>query len=406
MVSNVLMPQLGESIAEGTIVRWKKKVGDAIDRDEPLFEISTDKVDAEIPSPTAGVLVEIRVQAGETVPVDSVVAVVDQIQDGKMPVAGEPPSAGAMSLSAVPAVDVPTPTRDRSARQVGVSPLVRKLVREHQVDLGSIKGTGVGGRVTKADVLDYMKRTRTAEASAQATGEVPSVEARRVEPMSVMRRRIADHMVRSRRTSAHAHTVFDVDFSRVTQLRAEKAVAYKQAGTKLTYLTFIAKAVIDAISQMPIINASVDKTGEHVVYKRDVNLGVAIALDWGLVVPVIHRAAELSLPDLSAAFIELSSRARAKQLRPEDVQDGTFTITNPGVFGSIFGMPIINQPQAAILCVGAIEKRPVVVDDAIVTRHHGYLTLGFDHRLLDGAMADRFMSIVKSGLEEFNASLL
>ena len=408
MASNVLMPQLGESIAEGTIVRWNKNVGDAIDRDEPLFEISTDKVDAEIPSPTAGVLAEIRVHVGETVPVDSVVAVIAQDQDAQTPAAGEPASVGSTPSVAVPAADALAPTQARSGRRAGVSPLVRKLAREHRVDVAAIAGTGAGGRVTKADVLEYVERTRTAGAGVgpPPAGEVAVAETTRVEPMSVMRRRIADHMVRSRRTSAHVHTVFDVDFSRVAQLRAEKAAAYEQAGTKLTYLTFIAKAVIDAIGQMPVINASVDETGDQVVHKRDVNLGVAVALDWGLVVPVIRRAAERSLTELSAAFIDLASRARAKQLRPEDVQGGTFTITNPGVFGSIFGMPIINQPQAAILCVGAIEKRPVVVDDAIVARPRCYLTLGFDHRLIDGAVADRFMSIVKAGLEEFDASVL
>ena len=393
MATKVLMPQLGESIAEGTIVRWNKRVGDTVDRDEPLFEISTDKVDAEIPSPAAGVLAEIRVPEGETVPIESVVAVIgsvgEKVQEAP---SGEPLSSPAPGPP-MAASSAPIP-QNREGRAVRTSPVVRKLVLEHDVDLAAVAGTGSGGRVTKSDVLAYVAGRPASVASAEG----------RVEPLSVMRRTIAERMVASRRTAAHVHTVFDVDFQRVSELRTAARERYTKAGVSLTYLAFIAKAVTDALAEVPIVNASLD--GERVVYGPHVNLGVAVALEWGLIVPVVKRAGEKSLRELSREIGDLAERARAKRLKPDDVEGGTFTITNPGAFGSIFGLPIINQPQVAILCVGAIEKRPVVVDDTVVARSRAYLTLGFDHRLIDGAVADQFMSKVKRGLEAFDEGLL
>ena len=398
MPTNVLMPQMGESIAEGTIVRWIKKVGETVDRDEPLFEISTDKVDAEIPSPAGGVLVKIRAQVGETVPVDSVVAVIgaegervvpapaegDTVEDGGGVFAfGSPgPAPGA-----VPGAS--TPRRG--------SPVVRKLAAEHDVDLDAIVGTGGGGRVTKADVLTHIagRGGSSTDPVARPEAALTAGPLRQVEPMSAMRRRIAEHMVRSRRTSAHVHTVFEVDFSGIAALRAVRSASGGAPG----YLSYMAKAVAEALVAMPVVNASVD--GDNVVYHEQVNLGIAVALDWGLIVPVIKQAERLSVDELDAAIIDLATRARSKQLSPDDIDGGTFTLTNPGSFGSVFGMPIINQPQSAILCVGAIEQRPVVVDDTVVARLRAFLTLGFDHRLIDGAVGDRFLARVKDTIERF-----
>ena len=393
MPTKVLMPQLGESIAEGTIVRWNKEVGDVVDRDEPLFEISTDKVDAEIPSPAAGVVADIKVSEGETVPVDSVVAVIahpgEEVSETSRPTTEEAPEASSSGTARPEASSlVGQPTGDQPRTRL--SPAVRKIAREHNLDLSTIRGTGSDGRVTKADVLRQI--------------ESASTSVTRVEPMTVMRQRIAEHMVTSRRTSAHVHTVFEVDFGHVAQLRDSRKADYERAGAKLTYLAFIAKAVIDALSDVPVVNASLE--GENIVYKRDVNLGIAVALDGGLIVPVIKRAQEANLLELGHTIGELADRARAKRLVPGDVEGGTFTVTNPGVFGSIVGMPIINQPQLAILCVGAVEKRPVVLDDSVVIRPRAYLTLGFDHRVIDGAVADQFMSIVKRRIEQFDISLL
>ena len=398
MPTNVLMPQMGESITEGTIVRWIKKVGETVDRDEPLFEISTDKIDAEIPSPAGGVLAEICAQVGETVPVNSVVAVVGAEGETVVPAPAEGGTVesgdGAVALGAPgpPPVAVPGASTPRRG-----SPVVRKLAAEHDVDLAAIVGTGGGGRVTKADVL-----THIAGRGGSSTDPVARPEAARtagppgrVEPMSAMRRRIAEHMVRSRRTSAHVHTVFEVDFSGIAALRAARSGSGGAPG----YLSYMAKAVAEALLAMPVVNASVD--GDNVVYHEQVNLGIAVALDWGLIVPVIKQAERLSVDELDAAIIDLATRARSKQLLPDDVDGGTFTLTNPGGLGSLFGMPIINQPQSAILCVGAIEKRPVVVDDAVVARLRAFLTLGFDHRVIDGAVADRFLARVKDRLESF-----
>ncbi|MGE5245564.1 MAG: dihydrolipoamide acetyltransferase family protein [Betaproteobacteria bacterium] len=445
MATEVVMPQMGESIAEGTIVRWIKKVGDNVDRDEPLFEISTDKVDAEIPSPAAGVVTEIRVKEGETVPVNSIVALIGAAGEAvAAPAAPAPPPAAAPPTPA-PAPEVrgaatptprigppaPTPppqerkppagaapperpsTTEEAIRQRS-SPLVRKIAKEHDVDISQIQGSGIAGRVTKDDILGFIGRAGqagpagAAAPAGTAAPKGPAVEmptfkpgaSDQVVPMSVMRRKIAEHMVASRRTSAHVHSVFQVNFGRVDEIRRTKKADYERAGSKLTYMSFIVKATVDALRAVPIVNASLD--GENVVYHRNINIGVAVALDWGLIVPVVKNADEKNLLGLSRAVADLASRARSKQLKPEEVQGGTFTITNPGVFGAEFGMPIINQPQLAILGVGAVEKRVVVIDDAIAIRPMAYLTLGYDHRLIDGAVADQFMSHVKKSLENWD----
>ena len=422
MSTNVVMPQMGESIAEGTIVRWIKKVGETVDRDEPLFEISTDKVDAEIPSPAAGVLSEIRAREGETVAVNSVVATIgDTVADTATagPAAGpgktgdtEPPRPDAARTDAAapdhltaPAATAPAPGGADASRRARSSPLVRRIAREHDVDIAAIPGSGIGGRVTKHDILRFIEDGPPPSRSAPPTGHAPVFrpgEPVEIVPMGVMRKKIAEHMVLSRRTSAHVHSVFEVNFARVAALREEKKAAYARDGVKLTFLSFIAKAVVGGLRAFPLLNASLD--GDNIVYKKDINLGVAVALDWGLIVPVVSNADDRSLLGLSRDIADLAARARSKQLKPEDVHGGTFTITNPGIFGAQFGMPIINQPQLAILGIGAIEKRAVVVDDAIGIRPMAYLTLGYDHRLIDGAVADQFMAHVKDTIETFDAA--
>ena len=402
MATHVLMPQLGESIAEGTIVRWNKRVGERVDRDEPLFEVSTDKVDAEVPAPAGGILTAVRAQAGETVPVDSIVATIGA--PGEAPSgAGGTPDAAEPETPARPAPVRPPADGEGPGR---VSPVVRKLAREHGVDPADVAGTGAGGRVTKADLLRHVASTPPAKGADAA----PRTAGRRVEPLSAMRRGIAEHMLRSRRTSAHVHTVFDVDFSRVAALREAHRDAYARRGLRLTFLAFVAKAAVDALADVPLLNASLTSDGTGVIRAPGVHLGIAVALDddEGLVVPVIRDAGGKSVPELSAAIADLAVRARSKRLAPEEAQGGTFTITNPGAFGSLFGMPIINQPQVAILCLGAVERRPAVVDDAgtIAAQPRACLTLGFDHRLIDGAVADRFMSRIKSGLERFDGGAL
>jgi 2-oxoglutarate dehydrogenase E2 component (dihydrolipoamide succinyltransferase) len=418
MPTNVLMPQMGESIAEGTIVRWVKKVGDRVDRDEPLFEISTDKVDAEIPAPAAGVLTEIRAKEGETVAVNHVVAV---IGDAAAAAAAETAPAPAPAASPTPAPAAsPAPAKEAAAppappppaqempsaeelRRQKSSPVVRKIAAEHGVDIAQIEGSGAGGRVTKQDILGYME-TKPAAAAPPPSPPVPRMARDEVVPMTVMRRKIAEHMIASRRTSAHVHSVFEIDFSRVAKLRAAKKAEYERAGAKLSYLPFIVKAVVDGLRAVPVVNTSID--GTNIIYHKDINIGIAVALDWGLIVPVVRQADELSVLGLSRAMQDLADRARSKHLKPEEVQGGTFTITNPGVFGALLGMAVINQPQVAILGVGAIEKRVVVVDDAIAIRPMAYLTLGYDHRLIDGAVADQFMSVVKKQIETFDPAAL
>ncbi len=433
MASDVLMPQMGESIAEGTIVRWIKKVGDTVDRDEPLFEISTDKVDAEIPSPAAGVLTTIIAHEGETVPVNSVVAIIaaagtqPAVSSPAAPAHAVPPPApkaqgdGAPTTEAAPApapvaaepepaaAAAPVPSSAEERLRQKSSPLVRRIAQEHQVDIGQLQGTGVSGRVTKSDILTYIEKggaapATAATASAPASGHTPATGAGlagQTVPLSVMRRKIAEHMVLSKRTSAHVHTVFEVNYSRIDQIRKAKKAEYETNGAKLTYLSFIVKAVVEALRQVPVMNASLDASN-NVAYHRQINVGIAVALDWGLIVPVIKAADEKSLLGISKAIGDLADRARAKQLKPDDVQGGTFTVTNPGGIGAQFGLPIINQPQVGILGVGAIEKRAVVIDDAIGIRLMGYLSLAIDHRVVDGAVGDHFMALIKHQLENWD----
>ena len=467
-MADVIMPQMGESIAEGTVTKWLKNVGDRVERDEPLFEISTDKVDAEIPSPAAGVLKEIRVAPGTTVPINTVVAIVaaeaGAAVAAPLPVAPPapapppaapppppaapapplPPAAPAPAPPAPPAVQFqiegegpppvppgPAPEMPRpemtadELRLTRSSPVVRKIAAEHQVDIRTVPGTGIGGRVTKQDILGHIGYAEPGAAvaatpvpaapppAAVAPPPPPAVPpspatpgGARVEvvPMSPIRRKTAEHMVLSRRTSAHVSTVFEIDMTRVDQLRQKHKAPFEERGVRLTYTPFVLKAVVDALKAFPVLNASID--GDNVVYRKDVNLGVAVALDWGLIVPVIHDADEKNVLGLARAAHDLAERARAKKLKVEEVQGGTFTVTNPGVFGSLFGTPIINQPQVAILDIGTIEKRPVVRDDAIAIRTMCYIALTFDHRLVDGADADRFMAYVKKTLQEFDEAAL
>ncbi len=423
MASDVLMPQMGESIAEGTIVRWIKKVGDTVDRDEPLFEISTDKVDAEIPSPAAGVLLEINVKEGETVAVNSVVAKIGAAGEkaSPAPAAATPPPAGGTAATeparaaAAAATGTPAPSNGGGAltkeelRRQKSSPLVRRIAAEHNIDIRSLSGTGISGRVTKKDILGYIESgARPSPAPGAPPRPAPSPatpafgpgERVAIVPMSVMRKKIAEHMVLSAHTSPHVYSVYEVDFHRISKLRAARKGEYERLGANLTFTAFIAKAAIDALRQHPIVNSSVD--GDNIVYKKDINLGIAVALDAGLIVPVIRNADERNLLGLARAINDLSSRARSKQLKPDEVQGGTFTITNPGIFGAVYGLPLINQPQAAILGVGSIEKRAVVVDDAIAIRPTCHLTLGYDHRIIDGADAGRFLAYLKERLENFD----
>jgi 2-oxoglutarate dehydrogenase E2 component (dihydrolipoamide succinyltransferase) len=430
---------MGESIAEGTIVRWIKKVGESVDRDEPLFEITTDKVDAEIPAPAAGVLTEIKVKEGETVAVNTVVGTIGQPGEES---AGPPPTTAAEPVAVAVSTREPA-ERKRTAtgqappepstrespgevRRRRSSPLVRRIARDNNLDITQIRGSGIGGRVTKHDILEYLARpeasgdrdqrnqkraeigsripepgSRPAAITEVGPPAAPASDRFEVRPLSPMRKRIAEHMLLSRRTSAHVHSVFHVDFTLVDRIRRENKEEYGRLGARLTYMAFIAKAVIDAIRRHPIINASIE--GDNVVYKKDVNLGIAVGLEEGLIVPVISHADEKNLLGLSRAIADVADRARSKQLKPDEVHGGTFTITNPGQFGAQFGMPIINQPQVAILGVGTVEKRPVVIDEAIAIRTMAYLTLGYDHRLVDGAAADRFMSDVRKHIEEFDA---
>jgi 2-oxoglutarate dehydrogenase E2 component (dihydrolipoamide succinyltransferase) len=412
MATNVVMPQMGESIAEGTIVRWIKKVGDNVDRDEPLFEISTDKVDAEIPSPGAGVLTEIKVKEGETVAVNSVVAVIGAA--GEQPVAAaasalasrpsEMPEAAAGQPEVAPAVAAiasEAASVDELRRQKS-SPLVRRIAAEHQIDIRQINGTGISGRVTKHDILGFIK-AGPASLPAAGKGHVPAFKSgERVEivPMTIMRRKIAEHMVMSAHTSPHVYSVYEVDFHRLAQLRDKRKAEYERNGAKLSYTALIVKVTVDAIRAFPFTNASID--GDNIVYKKDINLGIAVALDQGLIVPVIRNADEKNLLGLSRTIDDLATRARSKKLNPEEVQGGTFTVTNPGIFGAVYGLPLINQPQVAILGVGAIQKRAVVVNDAIAIHPTCHLSLGYDHRLIDGADAGRFLAWIKERLENFD----
>lgn len=437
MAHDVIMPQMGESIAEGTITTWLKEIGERVERDEPLFEMSTDKVDAEIPSPVAGTLLEIKVQPGETVPINTVVAIIGE--EGESVAAGnggeaapqEAEAAPAPAAAQQPAAAATTPAPQAASveerRRTKSSPVVRKIAAKHNIDITQLEGSGIGGRVTKQDILAHIEGGGAAQpaaaqaapaaprpaaaaapaASVQGPVEIPEMyrpkvyEGDRLEDMTKMRSLIAEHMVLSRRVSAHVQTVWEVDFERVAQLRKQyKKLWQERHGVNLTFTSFAMKATVDALKAYPMLNASL--ADKQIIYHRDVNLGMAVALDWGLIVPVIKGANELNLLGLTRRLQDLGTRAREKKLKPDEVADGTFTITNPGVFGNLFGLPVINQPQVAILGMGGIEKRPVVVNDAIAIRTRAYLSLSFDHRLVDGAVADQFMARVKKGIEEFD----
>jgi 2-oxoglutarate dehydrogenase E2 component (dihydrolipoamide succinyltransferase) len=411
MAIDVVMPQMGESIAEGTVVRWIKKPGDKVDRDEPLLEISTDKVDAEIPSPAAGTLSEVLVKEGQTVAVNSVVArIAGEGESAKPAPAPAPKPAPAPEPPKTTAPAAPSATENRppatekvasleERRRTKSSPLVRKIAAENNVDIAQVQGSGVSGRVTKNDILGYIQQPATTPQAPRQ--EFKSGESIRLEPLSVMRKRIAQHMVMSKQTSAHVTTVFEIDFTNIEKLRQQYKNDYASRGAKLTYLPFIVQAIIAGLRDFPIINASMDEN--NIIYHRDYNIGIAVALEWGLIVPVVKNADEKNILGLAKTINELGERARNKKLSPDDVQNGTFTITNPGVYGGLFGTPIINQPQVAILGVGGVKKRPVVVEtddgDFIAIRSMGILSLTFDHRLIDGAVADQFMAKVKSVLE-------
>ena len=466
-MTDVVMPQMGESIVEGTLTKWLKKPGEHVDRDEPLFEISTDKVDTEIPSPTAGVLKEVLVEEGKTVAISTVVG---RIEEGAgngasapapaaakaaptgSPAPPAPKPAPAPPAAKAPAPPVPEPLPEPVAHSAGpypipveepapaveaespagpLSPLVRKMAREYGIDLRQVKGTGGGGRITKQDLEAYMSaqgaRTMaqstapaasttptvytpavpTAPSSANAPAIMPRAEAprARVEPMSVMRQRIAEHMVMSKRISAHVTTVHKTDMTRIAKMRERNKAEFQQRyGYSLTFLPFVAKAAAEAIRHYPIVNASIE--GSNIIYHNEINLGIAVALENGLIVPVIRNADEKNVVGLQRSIVDLSTRARSRQLKPDEVQGGTFSITNFGSFGSVFATPVINQPQVAILGVGAVEKTPVVIDDAIAIRSVAYLALTFDHRLIDGALADQFTGKVKSILEDWSEEVL
>ncbi len=450
MAVDVIMPQMGESIFEGTITKWLKKAGDKIERDEPLFEISTDKVDAEIPSPSAGVLKEIKVGEGQTVPIQTVVAVIEA-SDGAnssapaaapaKPPAATPAPPPAAAKSAAPALSAPAsaaPQAASSGEKVRSSPLVRKIARENNIDVSQVPGTGAGGRVSKSDILSAVQggapaaspsaaptaapsappparpsgvppATGGASASAVLENAVPREKMYfghyEVQPMSVMRQRIAEHMVLSKHVSPHVYSVDEADMSAIATLRAKMKNKFEETtGTKLTFMPFFVRAAVEALRAFPTVNASVD--GTNIILHKECNIGIAVALDWGLIVPVIKNAEEKNFLGIARTMNDLAERARAKKLKPDEVAEGTFAITNPGVFGGLFGLPVINQPNVAILGLGTIEKRPVVIDDAIAIRSMVYLTLSYDHRVVDGAVAHQFMAKLKHTLENWTESIL
>ena len=444
--TEVVMPQMGESITEGTVSKWLKAVGDDIAKDEPLLEISTDKVDAEVPSPAAGKLLSINVEEGQTVEVGAVLALVGV--SGAAPAASAPsvpPAVVGGELKAV-AAETAAPVQVKAAaatsnggdatiddlRRTKSSPLVRSIAKEHGIDITRIPGSGVSGRVTKHDILSFLETgaalrpedllvkgaasvstapapANTPAASTYTPAPIATSAGDRVEKMSVMRKKISEHMTFSKQTSAHVTSVYEIDMTNVTKFRDKNKAAFAERyGTKLTYMPFIFQAVTNAIRKFPIVNSQVD--GENIVYKGDINLGMAVALDWGLIVPVIRKADTLSLSGLALAANDLADRARTKKLNPDEVTGGTFTITNPGVFGGLYGTPIINQPQVAILCVGTIEKRAKVLttpdgDDYIAIRSMAYFALTYDHRIVDGADAERFLAFMKENLETADFSL-
>ena len=438
---DVIMPQMGESIAEGTLSKWLKKVGDEVKRDEPIFEISTDKVDAEIPSPTAGVLAEILVIEGQTVPVQTLVARIETEKGAAIAASAPAPApAVAAAASSGSSSSAPTPASGASARPAAAapapaggnglqdrlrtksSPLVRKIAAEHGIEIAAMSGSGIQGRVTKRDIEQYISSGSAAAAPAQrasmhapagAVQHGPAPEAwagDTVEQMSKIRALTSDHMVASRHTNAHVTSFFEIDLTRIARIRQKNRASFEaQTGQKLTFLPFIIKSVVDTLKRFPVLNAAV--SGNSIIYRKQYNIGIAVALDWGLIVPVIKRADDLSLSGLTKSLNDLAERARAKKLKPEEVQQATFTITNPGVFGSLMGTPIIPLGTSAILGLGAIEKRPKVItgadgEDTIAIRTCAYFSLSFDHRIVDGADADKFLAALKQGLESFPDAVL
>ena len=422
MPTDIVMPQMGESIFEGTITKWLKKPGDKVQRDEPLFEISTDKVDAEIPAPASGVLQDIKVAEGATVQVNTVVGTIavdgeSAAAPAKPPVPAAPEKKETAKVAAPAAPPAPLAPAGAAAGEeedhARSSPLVRKIAREHNVTLSQVPGTGLGGRITKQDILDFIEKSQPAPAAARAAAPAVSAKAATpaaipgdLVPMTQMRKIIAQRMIESRRTSAHVHCMFEVDLTRVVTLRNKLKGAFEQRnGVRLTFMPFFVRAAIIALQQFPIVNASTE--GENVRYHRHVNMGIAVALDWGLIVPVLKNADDLNFLGLQRGITDLGERARSKKLKPEEVEGSTFTVTNPGQFGAVFGLPIINQHNSAIMGVGGITKMPLVVtdtegNDSIAIRSMVHLTLGYDHRLVDGAVADQFMALVKKTLENWS----
>jgi len=462
MAVDIVMPQMGESIFEGTITRWLKKPGDKVERDEPLFEISTDKVDAEIPSPSAGILKEIKVGEGQTVPIQTVVGVIDAAGSAaapapppvpaktQAPAPGKAPAAAPAAPRAVPApvaaqpVAASAPSAPQDGGRVHSSPLVRRMAKEHGIDLSTVQGTGAGGRISKQDIEAVIAGSGGAPAAVPSVVSIPAARPVLVPPtpapatvaapgapsmhaqvaletavprekiyfgnyevqsMSTMRQRIAEHMVTSKRVSAHVYSVDEIDMTKIAVLRAKSKEEFeKRYETKLTFMPFFVKAAVAGLRAFPTLNASLD--GTNIVIHKDINIGIAVALDWGLLVPVVKNADEKNLLGIQRTMNDLAERARSKKLRPEEVQESTFSITNPGVFGGLFGLPVINQPNVGILGLGAIEKRPVVVDDAIAIRSMCYVTLSYDHRVVDGAIAHQFLHKVKETLENWSEPLL
>jgi 2-oxoglutarate dehydrogenase E2 component (dihydrolipoamide succinyltransferase) len=437
MPTDIIMPQMGESIVEGTITKWLKKPGDKVQRDEPLFEISTDKVDAEIPAPASGVLQEIKVSEGSTVGVNTVVGTISV--DGEAaaasaksaPIASAPapeakppekkeekkPAASSPAPIARPASQPEPAEAEEGAEEARSSPLVRKIAREHGVNLSQVSGSGLGGRITKQDIMAFIERPASSPATAAEPAPQPAPAVTRptpapaaypgdLVPLTNMRKIIAQRMIESRRTSAHVHCMYEVDFTRIVTLRAKQKNAFEQRhGVRLTFMPFFVRAAIIALQQWPILNASLE--GDSIRYHRQINVGIAVALDWGLIVPVLKNAGDLNFLGLQRGITDLGERARTKKLKPEDVEGSTFTVTNPGQFGAVFGLPIINQPNSAIMGVGGITKQPLVVtdkegNDSIAIRSVVHLTLGYDHRLIDGAVADQYMALVKKTLENWN----
>ena len=437
MPTDIIMPQMGESIVEGTITKWLKKPGDKVQRDEPLFEISTDKVDAEIPAPASGILQEIKVSEGSTVGVNTVVGTISVDGEAAAAPANAAPAASAPPPEAKPpekkeekkpAASAPAPVAsptpqpelaEEGSEEARSSPLVRKIAREHGVNLSQVSGTGLGGRITKQDIMAFIERPASPPAAAAepapqtppaaarpAASPTPAAYPGDLVPMTNMRKIIAQRMIESRRTSAHVHCMYEVDFTRIVTLRAKQKNAFEQRHrVRLTFMPFFVRAAIIALQQWPILNASLE--GDSVRYHRQINVGIAVALDWGLIVPVLKNAGDLNFLGLQRGITDLGERARTKKLKPDDVEGSTFTVTNPGQFGAVFGLPIINQPNSAIMGVGGITKQPLVVtdkegNDSIAIRSVVHLTLGYDHRLIDGAVADQYMALVKKTLENWN----